>query len=99
MAISISVESREYIHVSVTADVTLDTQTVEFAFTLATTIDDTATWIPAEWEGAAGTTRTARLLIGSGSANALSVGNYTVWVRITDLTEAPVRSAGTVKVT
>lgn len=92
MAATVSAASKEYIHGPVTASVVLDTQTVEIAFTAKTaSVDDTTAWVPAEWEGDPGTTRSWRLLIGPGTATPLSPGVYQVWVRVTDVTEAPVR--------
>lgn len=98
MAVSISAVSKEYLHVEVTSDVSLDTQPVEFAFLTAGSPDGATVWTAAEWEGTAGTTRTARLLIGPSASVELTAGSYAVWVRITDTTEAPVRNAGSITI-
>jgi hypothetical protein len=96
---SIPAVSTEYVHVPVTSDVTLSGQAVEFAYLAALPPDDATTWTAAEWEGNAGTTRSARSLIGPVSDyGELAAGTYTVWVRVTDETEIPVRPAGTIKV-
>lgn len=91
----ISALSTEYLHVSVTASVELDTQTVEFAILSSGTVpDDTTVWHAAEWEGTVGTTRQSRILVGPSGTVAPSVGIHDVWIRVTDVTETPVREAG-----
>lgn len=98
MAVSISAVSKEYVHVPVSASVELNTQTVEFAFLTTGTPDGATTWTAAAWEGSPANTRTARLLIGPATAMPLAAGSYTVWVRITDVTETPVRQAGSITI-
>lgn len=75
----------EYLDIPVTSDVQL-TDTVEVSF------DDRATWHPAFWIGSPGTTRTARLLLGSSVA--LPQRSTNVYVRFTDTIETPVLNAG-----
>jgi hypothetical protein len=91
--------SVEYVHVPVTSDVQLDTQAVQIVFLGATASPtDATTWNDAEWEGSAGTTRSARILIGTGSdVGELAAGTWSVWVKVTDTPEVPVRSAGTIQ--
>lgn len=73
--------STEYLRVTVTCDVQLTSQSVAFSF-------DRSTWIPAEWEGSAGTTRTARALV---STSALPANRApSLYVRVTDNPEIPV---------
>jgi len=92
MAVTLPAQSKEYLKGSVTADVALDTQTVEVVFLGATAVPDgSTTWIAAAWTGTAGTTRQWRLLIGPGTAAALAPGTYSVHVRVTDTTEVPIR--------
>lgn len=89
--------SVEYIFVPVTSSVVLDTQTVEFAF-LTSAPDADTSWIAATWVGEAAKTRSARVLIGPGSAVPLAPGTYQVWVRVHDTPEVPVRLAGSLKI-
>lgn len=92
MAATVSVVSKEYLHGPVTASVTLDTQVVEVAFLAAAgKPDGSTTWKAAEWEGTTGSSRSWRILIGPGTTAALAAGIYSVWVRITDSPEQPVR--------
>lgn len=89
--------SVEYLDVSVTADVNL-TGTVELSF------DQGATWTEAAWQGSAGLTRTARLLVDTNETDdddepVWRTTNYPVWVRLTDAPEIPIISAGSLRVT
>lgn len=79
----------ELLSVSVTADVTLDAQPVEISF-------DRSTWLSATWIGTAGTTRSAQVLLDA--TNLPSVGNWPVFVRVTDDPEIPVMLAGGIRV-
>lgn len=101
MAVTIPAVSKEYLKGAVTASVALDTQAVEVAFlpTSQAAPDGATSWIAAAWDGVAGTTRSWRLLIGPGTAAALSPGQHAVWVRVTDVTEQPVRKHDTVTIT
>lgn len=77
--------STEYLDVTVRCDFTLSAQTVEFSF-------DRTTWHSAAWQGSAGTTRTARLLLDDDN---IPDGNTVpIWVRITDDPEIPILDAG-----
>jgi hypothetical protein len=89
MKLTLQTGTVEYLSVSVTADVTLDTQPVEFSF-------DRSTWHAATWLGTAGTTRSAQVLLDE--TNLPSVGNWPVFVRVTDSPEIPVMLAGGIKV-
>ncbi|MGH3095114.1 MAG: hypothetical protein ACRDMV_03840 [Streptosporangiales bacterium] len=93
--------SIEYLHVPVNASVTLDEQTVEItALTGQGTVPDASTtWTTAEWTGDAGESRTARILIGPDADLELAAGSYTVWCRVHDDPEVPVRAAGPLKLT
>jgi hypothetical protein len=79
----------EYLTVTVTADVTLDTQPVDISF-------DRQVWVTAAWQGSSGTTRDARALIDG--TNVPAPGVWPVYVRITDSPETPVVYAGSVTV-
>lgn len=76
----------EYLSVTLTADVQLDVQVVEFS------LDDQATWLTAEAVGAAGLVRTYRHLLVPAEQPAAS--SVEVLVRITDTSETPIISAG-----
>lgn len=80
----------EYISVELTADVTLDDQTVEFSF------DEGTTWLAAEAVGSTGTTRTYRHLLTTGETPTAS--SVEVLVRITDTPEIPILNAGTLTI-
>lgn len=79
----------EYLEISIAADEILDAQPVSFSF-------DRDTWHPAEWDGVASTTRTARLLLGS--TVPLPVRSSAVYVRLTDNPEIPVMRAGLLRI-
>ena len=100
MAATIPAVSTEYLHGPVTASVTLDTQVVEVAFVTPSTAvpNDATSWVTAEWEGGANTTRTWRVLIGPGTPAPLAAGAYSVWVRIHDTPEVPVRKHDTLTI-
>lgn len=91
--------SVEYARVSLTADVTLDAQTVELAFMGSyNTEPDTGDWVAATWLTPVGTTRTAGVLVGPG-AHVLAEGKYYIWFRLTDTPEVPARYAGQITIT
>lgn len=89
-------ESLEYVEATVTSDVTLDAQTVEFAILTAAPVDGT-TWTAGAWTGTAGTTRIARILVGPGGTLDPGVGSYTVFVRVTDTPEIPAIPSGSLQ--
>lgn len=80
----------EYLDVDVTSDVELAAQVVQVAF-------DRGTWLTAAWIGAAGTTRTCRVLLNAGNIPADRTDS-TVFVKVTDTPEIPVFSAGPIKI-
>lgn len=100
MVAEIPAQSVEYLHGPVSASVVLDDQAVEVAFLAKDekAPDEQTSWIPASWEGEPGEARTWRLLIGPGTASPLNPGTYTVWVRVTDSPEEPVRQHGPLKI-
>jgi hypothetical protein len=93
--------SREYVYVPVRATgddaAQLTTLPVEMAFMTGSAEPDTGDWETAEWDDSA-STPTARILVGP-TAVVLAEGTYRVWVRVTGAVEAPVRSAGRLKIT
>lgn len=99
MAVQIPAVSTEYVHVPVTASVLLDTQAVELAFLTTTQPpDDATTWVSATWQGDPDKNRTCRVLVGPATPTPLAPGTITVWVRVHDTPEIPVRQAGQIKV-
>jgi hypothetical protein len=78
-------DSVEYLTVSVTADVTLDTQAVKIS------VDGKTTWLTAAWIGTAGTTRSCRVLLDN--TNMPPAGERQVFVQVTDTPEIPVFAA------
>lgn len=78
----------EYLDVTVTADITLDGD-------VEVSLDRGLTWTAAAWIGDADTTRTARLLL---ETAAMDKDQYSVWVKLTDLPEIPIISAGSLLV-
>jgi len=94
--IQIPRDSVEYITTPVTADIDLD-MTVAISIRYGTTAH---VWLPAEWVGTLGTTRTARTTsVVTFSAAAYPKASYKVYTRLTDSPEAPIISAGDLKIT
>lgn len=88
--IEFKVGTKEHLVATVTADVLLDGQTVEFS------IDHGATWIAGEWQGQVGLERRAR------TADGVTFPSPTrgqVLVRVDDASEVPILEAGDFKVT
>lgn len=79
--------STEYLKATLTSDVTLDGQTVEFS------VDDGTTWLPATAVGPPGTTRTYQHLLLPASQPTPGV-MVEVLVRITDNPEIPIIDSG-----
>lgn len=102
MAVIIQRESTEYLYVGITGDLPAVDQ--ELAFLAAAERPEEVDWVEAElvndnqhslWadaQAAADGDYFVALLIGSfGSGHPLTPGDYTVWVRLTDTIEQPVR--------
>ena len=91
--------SVEYARVRLTADVELTSQTVELAFLASYSTEPSGgDWVAATWLTAAGTTRTAGVLVGPGQ-HVLAEGRWYVWYRLTDTPEVPARRAGQISIT
>lgn len=82
--------TEEYLTFEITAAVELDAQPVEFSF-------DRETWHTGAWVGTAGTTRNARFLADETTLPA-TAGYHSVYYRITDAPEIPIRRCGYVVV-
>lgn len=104
MVAEIAASSVEYVRVPVSAtasgsavDPTADT--VQLAFMATASAPSSGDWKTASWETDTGTTPDtyyARCLVGS--AVTLTAGTYTVWVKVTDSPETPVKRAGLLRV-
>ena len=104
MFAEIAASSVEYVRVPVSAtasgsavDPTADT--VVMAFMATASEPGASDWKTASWETDATTTPDtyyARCLVGS--AVTLTAGTYTVWVKVTDSPETPVKRAGLLRV-
>lgn len=95
----LSVESTEYVHSTVTADQDVTGDPVQWAFTTRHAWPDaTTTWVDGEWVPGAGGTAVARLLVGP-AGHELVPDSYSVWLRITDSPERPVKFVGYLTIT
>jgi hypothetical protein len=107
MVAVIAAGSLEYVRVQVAAtasgaavDPTSDT--VSMAFLPSSAAPASGDWKSASWETDATVTPTvyrARCLVGPGGAVTLTPGTYTVWVKIVDSPETPIKRCGPLKVT
>lgn len=93
----LSALSREYVRVRISAteagavvDPTADPVYMAFVNGGAPEEDD---FVDASWE-TVGSTFYARCLVGPSGTVTLPVGSYSVWAKVTDSPEAPVRRAG-----
>jgi hypothetical protein len=93
-AIRIPLSSTEYLKVWITADVTLSAQTVYMAVIPARGRPTAPDWKPADWTGSPGTTRAAMLFVGAESDNVIAIGDWDVWVKVSDNPEIPTDPAG-----
>jgi hypothetical protein len=95
--------STEFLHVPVTTTVNgapydPTSDTVQMAF-MATGVPASSDWHPSTWE-TVGSTHNAICLIGpAGGGIPLAPGTYTVYVRVTDNPEIPVKQAGYLTIT
>ncbi|RSM73434.1 hypothetical protein DMH04_41215 [Kibdelosporangium aridum] len=80
----ISVLSKEYLLISVTASEDVTSDPVAFAFAAPSV--DPSVWTSGDWVGTQ-----ARILVGPGGAVTLTKGTWDVWLKITDSPEIPVR--------
>lgn len=81
----------EYLSGTITADAEVtDADSIAVSF-------DRITWHTAEWVGAAGTTRTWRLLVGD-TVDIPGGSSMSVFTKVTDNPEIPVDLAGVVKI-
>lgn len=87
-------ESKEFLHVPVTATASLSGYQVEMAVIPYGADPVSADWHAAAWDGI-----NAKILVGPGSALELAEAIYGVWVRITTAEEKPVLYSGIVRIT
>lgn len=78
--------SVEFVDIDVTSALELDTQEVFFSF-----VPHPYAWLSAEWEGDPGTMRTASIL---GDDANLPAKSAEVFVKVVDVSTAPIMSAG-----
>lgn len=84
--------TKEFVTVTLTSNVTLDSQTVEFS------IDDEATWLDAEAVGVAGNVRKYRHLFLPEEIENVN-GVVELLVRVTDDPEVPIFPVGSLTIT
>ena len=95
---SMSVLATEYLHCKVVADDDPTGDVVQWAFLDRGTQwpNETTTWVDGGWKpGSTAQDAVARVLVGpENGGHPLTVGQYRVWLRITDNPEVPVKLAG-----
>lgn len=102
--ITISSLSTEYVQVPISATaagtpVNPTSDQVQFAF-LATGNPTTSDWVLGSWETIAPNTYIAQCLVGPAGGVTLTAGTtYTIWIKVTDNPETPVRQVGLLKIT
>ena len=102
--ITLSRLSTEYVQVQVSftvagAPVSPTGDTVVMAFTKGGAIPGNSDWHPAVWE-VTGATYYAQCLVGPANGGiVLAPGIWSVWVRVTDSPEVPVRSPAQLQIT
>jgi hypothetical protein len=83
----------EYVEASITADVSLDAQTVTLS------VDGGTTWLASTWQGTAGLTRTARTTLPVTVSTSLPTrGVHTLLARVVDGTETTIVKCGGISV-
>jgi hypothetical protein len=102
MTLRQEIDSLEYVKVPVSATVSGEAydptnDTVQMAFTERYTDPVSGDWKTADWE-IVGSTYYARCLVGPGGTVTLTVGDYKVWVKITDNPEVPIKPAGVITI-
>jgi hypothetical protein len=102
----ISTASLEYVRVRVAATsagaaVNPTSDAVSMAFIAGAAAPVSGDWKTASWDTDATTTPVtyrAQCLVGPSGTVTLAAGTYTVWVKVTDSPEVPVRRAGQLRV-
>ena len=87
-------ESKEFLHVPITATSALSGYPVQMAVIAYGADPVEGDWKTAAWDGT-----DAKILIGPGSTLVLAEATYGVWVRITTAEEKPVLYSGAVRIT
>ncbi len=98
--------SLEYVRVQLSAEasgapVNPTGDTVQMAFLPGSQAPESGDWKSATWDTDTTTTPTtyrAQCLVGPSGTVTLTRGSYTIWVKITDSPEVPVRPVGSLKV-
>jgi hypothetical protein len=102
----LSTASLEYVQVAISAEeagtaVDPTADTVQMAFIAGATAPVTGDWKTASWTTDPTTyppTYRAQCLVGPSGTVTLAAGTWTVWVKVTDSPEIPVKRAGQIKV-
>lgn len=99
--ITMSVLSTQYVQIPVDTtfngtqyDPTADVVQMAFMLTPPGLNPGNSDWKTASWVSPGSGLYAIRCLVGPGGSNPLSVGNYNVWVKVTDNPEVPVQVAG-----
>lgn len=98
MTLALSTAATEYLRYNVTATAAgvaknPTTDTVQFAFT-ASSQSPPVTYFAGSWETANGAYFAICLVGPAGGVTTLAVGTWTVWIKVTDTPEVPVRNVG-----
>lgn len=104
--LELSVVSREYVRVPVRAQaagllVDPSADAVAMAFLAGQAAPESGDWLAASWDVDSTVTPArywAQCLVGPGGTVELAAGVYSVWVRVTDAPEIPVRRAGQLRI-
>lgn len=106
MVAQISTASLEYVRVPMSATSSgaaynPTSDAVQMAFLATNTAPVSGDWKTASWDTDSTTvpaTYRAQCLVGPSGTVTLTAGTYTVWVKVTDSPEVPVKRAGLLKV-
>lgn len=103
--INLSISSLSTIYVQVAVSATISgvlynptSDVVQMAFMTGVKRPTNTDWKTGSWETAPGPTYFAQVLVGPTGTITLTVGQYTVWLKIIDNPEVPVASVGTLTV-
>lgn len=103
--LTLSTLTLEYVRIQVSAaaagtPINPTGDTVTMAFVTPGATPGVADWHTATWDTAtANGVYTAQCLVGPGGTATLPAGVYSVWIKVTDNPEIPVRQAGQIQIT